>query len=90
MSAGVELRILDVLDDTGGDKSLEMLIRNLAKLDRDFCEAIAAGVEFTLLFEASGAGGRLNWCRVRPDTFDRLPSAAEGNGKQQPRPSVRR
>lgn len=68
------------------NEDVERFVKAMAKFDRDFCEAIQTGVDFTLLLEVSGANGKLNWCRVRPDTFDRR----RDDDDKGPRPSVRR
>lgn len=64
------------------DKSLEIFMRNMAKFDRRFCEAMSSGVDFTLRLEVSGNVGVINHCRVHDDEFDRPPGAER---KQQDR-----
>lgn len=61
-------RALSVLKD---DKDLAIFVRNMAKFDRFFCEAMTSGIDFTLKFEVRGDGGRLLHCRVGNDGFER-------------------
>jgi hypothetical protein len=60
----------DVLKD---ERSLAVFMRNMAKFDRFFCEAMTAGVDFTLRFEVRGNQGELIHCRVGNDAHDRPP-----------------
>jgi hypothetical protein len=60
-----------ILQEQDNDQSLDIFMRNMAKFDRRFCEAMTTGVDFTLRLEIKGNVGRLNHCRVYDDTFDR-------------------
>ncbi len=58
----------DALDD---DKSLAMFLRAMASFDRQFCEQMAAGTDFTLRMEVRADKGRLLHVRVNVDRFER-------------------
>jgi len=58
------------------EKSLASFLRQMAKFDRRFCEAMAAGEDYTMKLEVHGNKGELLHCRVLSDEFDR-PSGVE-------------
>ena len=58
------------------DESLAIFLRAMAKFDRQFCELMAAGVDFTLRMEIHGNCGEMIHCRVYSDGFER-PSGVE-------------
>ena len=58
----------DVLHD---DQSLSIFLSSMAKFDRQFCDCMASGVEFTLRLEIHGHKGNLIHCRTYADAFDR-------------------
>ena len=69
--------------DAKSSKSFVMQVDNgrsesflMMKFDKDFCDLMAAGVDFTLRFEMHGNGGELLHARVYKDSFDR-PSGVE-------------
>ena len=53
------------------EEHLALFLRNMAKFDRFFCDAMASGIDYTLRLEVHGAGGRIAHCRVYNDGFDR-------------------
>ena len=55
----------------GNNKSLKMFLRNLAKFDRAFCDAMADRIDFTLKLEVKGNKGTLIHVRVSPDIWER-------------------
>lgn len=58
----------DVLPE---QEHLKIFLRNMSKFDRQFCEAMGTGADFTLRLEVHGVGGQLVYCRVHHDGFDR-------------------
>ena len=58
----------EVLQD---DESLAIFLRNMAKFDRQFCELMSTGADFTIRLEVHGNTGKLVHCRVHSDGFDR-------------------
>lgn len=55
----------------GDDHSLEEFLKGMAKLDREFCEAMASGDDYTIRFEIHGCKHQMIHCRVVSDTFRR-------------------
>jgi len=55
----------------GDDESLSIFLRNMAKFDAYFCEAMTAGIDFTLRFEIRGNQGKMLHCRVHNEGFER-------------------
>ena len=53
------------------DESLAIFLRAMRRFDRDFCEAMASGVDFTLRLEIRGDQGRMIHARVNADGFER-------------------
>jgi len=58
----------EVIDN---DESLAIFLRTMAKFDKSFCEAMVAGVDFTLKMEVHGNKQKLIHCRVYNDAFER-------------------
>lgn len=55
------------------DKSLRDFLSAMADFDRQFCDAVASGGDFTLSLEIHGNCGELLHCRVKSDNFRRPP-----------------
>ncbi|MFA7121787.1 MAG: hypothetical protein WC277_09955 [Bacilli bacterium] len=53
------------------DESLATFLRCMRKFDREFCEAINAGTDFTIKLEVRGVAGTLLHTRVQADIFER-------------------
>lgn len=53
------------------DESLAIFLRNMAKFDRQFCELMTTGVDYTLRLEVHGNQGEVLHCRVHDDSFER-------------------
>lgn len=61
-------------------ESLAAFLRQLHRFDKDFCDNMAAGVEFTMKLEIHGNKGKLIHARVNNDHFER-----PGGDKSTPR-----
>jgi hypothetical protein len=59
----------DVLSD---DKSLATFLKNMGLFDEYFCTLMNEKRDFTLRLEVRGDKGKLVWCRVSRDHFDKL------------------
>jgi len=55
----------------GDDESLALFLKQMAKLDRRFCEVMADKVDYTLKLEIHGNAGKMIHCRVTCDEFAR-------------------
>jgi hypothetical protein len=53
------------------DESLAIFIRSMSKFEKSFCEAMVAGIDFTMKMEIHGNKGELIHCRVYNDGFER-------------------
>ena len=53
------------------DESLALFLRNIAKFDRLFCDAMMGGKDFNLRLEVRGSGHNLVHVRVSQDEFDK-------------------
>lgn len=51
--------------------SLDILIRQMAKFDKAFCDNMAAGTDFVLKLEIKGDKGKMVHCRADSIVFDR-------------------
>jgi len=51
-------------------QSLAIFLRGMAEFDKDFCELMASGVEFTLRLDIRGASQELVHCRVNRDRVE--------------------
>ena len=58
------------------EESLAIFLGKMALFDREFCDAMAAGDDFTLKLEIHGNKGEMNHSRVTSDRFER-PSGVE-------------
>ena len=58
----------EVLKD---DESLKLFLAAMSDFDRAFCDAMAAGVDFTLKLEIHGNRGEMIHARVQGDSFRR-------------------
>lgn len=54
------------------EENLALFLRNMAKFDRDFCDMMTEGRDFTLRLEVRGNAGELIYCRVSKDATDRV------------------
>ena len=53
------------------DESLAIFLRGMAKFDREFCNLMANGEQFTLRLEINGNKGEMIHCRVQVDGTER-------------------
>lgn len=67
----------DVLTD---DESLTKFLAAIEKFNREFCECIIEGLDFTLRIEVHGDKGKMNHARVYCESF-RRPRAGAGPSK---------
>jgi hypothetical protein len=65
----------DVLKD---DESLAIFLRNMGLFDSFFCDMMNEDKDFTLRLEVRGDKGKLTWCRVSRDHFDK-PNGSAGS-----------
>lgn len=63
------------------EESLSKFLEAMAKFDREFCEAMFRGKDYTLKLEVHGCNGKLIHARVTSDTFDRPKGAKKTNRK---------
>jgi len=55
----------------GDDESLALFLQSIARFDRQFCDAMASGADFTIRIEVHGNKGRMIHSRVQSDCFER-------------------
>ena len=86
-----------MVDDDGykkvfkSDESLAIFLKNMAKFDRHFCEAMATGVDFTISLEVHGNVGQMVHCCVKNAGWERPKKVSKELGqKSSQRPSQRR
>ncbi len=65
----------------GDDESLAVFLKQMAKFNRAFCDAMADGLDYTLKLEVHGDKGRMIHARVHNDSFDRPSSKMRKIGK---------
>ena len=68
-------------------ESLDIFLRQMGKFDRDFCDLMASGVDFTIRLEIHGNNGEMIHCRVQNDGFERPKNINSSNdGKKLRKP----
>ena len=60
-------------------ESLDMFLRQMKKFDKDFCDLMASGVDFTIRLEIHGNNGEMIHCRVQNDGFERPKNSSFSN-----------
>jgi hypothetical protein len=55
------------------DESLKIFLNNIREFDQAFCDMMTGCKDFTLRLEVRGDKGKLVWCRLSRDYFDKPP-----------------
>lgn len=69
----------EVLKD---ESHLALFLRNMADFDKRFCDMMVAGRDFNIRLEIHGNVGKLLYCRVHSDSYDRPPGTDQKPSRQ--------